>query len=78
MNPFEQLLKENNVKAYQVASKIGMPYSTVYRVVRDTGIPDGTMIKTIKEIASYFGYRVEIRLIKLDDIRQSAVEAGRG
>jgi hypothetical protein len=64
MNPIRELL--NGEPPYRIADKIGMPRNTLYKVVRETGIPESTTIRTIAKIASYFGYRVEIQLVKDD------------
>ena len=65
MNPIRELL--NNEPPYRVADKIGMPRNTLYKVANKAGIPQSTTIRTIAKIAKYFGYRVEIQLVKDND-----------
>lgn len=64
MNPLKQLL--NNEKPYRVADKIGMPRNTLYRMMKDE-LPKSVRIETIEKIAGYFGYQVEIKLVRKDD-----------
>ena len=60
-NPLKTLINQSKIKPYQVADRIGMNRNKIYRALSR---PATTKLETLDQIARYFGYRIEIRLVK--------------
>lgn len=62
MNPFRSLIKaQNNTPIVKIAQALRMSPNTISRVIA-VKLPDNVTVATLKRLASYFGYDVDIVL----------------
>lgn len=70
MNPLRQIFKEGDVPAYRLAPVVGLSRNTIAKIISRNGIPEEAQIKTLNKLAKYFGYRVEINLVKHNGLEE--------
>ncbi len=64
MNPLRQIFKEGDIPAYILAPMVGLSRNTIAKIISRNGIPEEAQIKTLNKLANYFGYQIEISLVK--------------
>ena len=70
MNPLRQVFRQGRVPAYKLASQVGLSRNTIAKIISEDGIPEEAQIKTLNKLAKHFGYRIEINLVKHNNLEE--------